>query len=155
MAADTMKQVAAVIPHVEVDDIRLVKLASRLTDSLPESPHIVVAMGHDVAADVVEGILLVQVSYKLNAKVSKDATEPFFDLRATFQLAYQGENLASVGKEQWLAFASVNAVHNSWAYWRELVQSVSGRMGIPTLTVPLLKLRPAKHKKAQQSAPTE
>lgn len=37
-----------------------------------------------------------------------------------------------------LAFANFNAAVNAWPYWREFVQSMTSRMEIPTVTVPLL-----------------
>lgn len=33
-----------------------------------------------------------------------------------------------------------NAVHNSWPYWREYVQSTCARAGLPTLEVPPFRL---------------
>lgn len=37
-----------------------------------------------------------------------------------------------------LAFANFNTIVNAWPYWREFVQSMTSRMEIPTVTVPLL-----------------
>ena len=36
------------------------------------------------------------------------------------------------------AFAQFNATFNAWPYWREFVQSMTGRMGLPVVTVPIL-----------------
>lgn len=37
-------------------------------------------------------------------------------------------------------------ISHAWPYWREFVQSMSGRMGFPALTVPLLEIVPKKAK---------
>lgn len=41
------------------------------------------------------------------------------------------------------AFARTNALFNVWPYWREFVQSMASRAGLPPLVVPLLQIRPA------------
>ena len=41
-------------------------------------------------------------------------------------------------------FCDINAVYNAWPYWREFVHSTMDRMGLPTMTMPLLKFRATK-----------
>jgi len=41
---------------------------------------------------------------------------------------------------------TINPISHAWPYWREFVQSMSGRMGFPALTVPLLEIVPKKAK---------
>lgn len=36
------------------------------------------------------------------------------------------------------SFAHFNATFNAWPYWREFVQSITGRMGLPVVTIPIL-----------------
>jgi hypothetical protein len=36
------------------------------------------------------------------------------------------------------AFAEFNATFNAWPFWREFVQSMTARMGLPAVVVPLL-----------------
>ena len=36
------------------------------------------------------------------------------------------------------AFSDFNATFNAWPYWREFVQSMTGRMGLPTVIIPVL-----------------
>lgn len=35
------------------------------------------------------------------------------------------------------AFARYNATYNAWSYWREFVQSMSNRLGLPAITIPI------------------
>jgi hypothetical protein len=37
-----------------------------------------------------------------------------------------------------VAFANFNATFNAWPYWREFVQSMTGRMGLPSVVIPVL-----------------
>ena len=60
----------------------------------------------------------------------------------TFLLRYglKAKNVAKTDIKQSdiVAFAKFNATVNAWPYWREFVQSMTSRMEIPTVTVPLL-----------------
>jgi len=47
----------------------------------------------------------------------------------------------------WEYLFTINPISNAWPYWREFVQGMSTRMGLPALTVPLLpplKITPKK-----------
>jgi hypothetical protein len=67
---------------------------------------------------------------------SRGAEREIF-VEAEFQLRYRVNEafVASEGELRW--FAELNATLNSWPYWRELVQTVIGRAGIGSLTLPL------------------
>jgi preprotein translocase subunit SecB len=47
------------------------------------------------------------------------------------------------------AFAKSNGMLNVWPYWREFVQSITSRAGLPPLTVPLFRIH---HKASQQKS---
>jgi hypothetical protein len=38
------------------------------------------------------------------------------------------------------AFATINEVFNAWPCWREYVQNVVARMGLPSITVPVFRV---------------
>lgn len=61
-------------------------------------------------------------------------------IAVTYLLTYRMENVAGITKTHVKSFAETNAVFNAWPYFREYVQSTTLRMGLPPLTVPLLKL---------------
>jgi hypothetical protein len=44
-------------------------------------------------------------------------------------------------------------ISDAWPYWREFVQSMSGRMGFPALTVPLLEIVPKKAATKEAKSP--
>lgn len=153
--ADLMKKVSEVIPRLEIRDIRLIGLACRLK-AAPSDHAVEVALGHEVKTDpIADNLLGVQVKFSLAAKGQAENHPEIFTLTATFQLTYEGENVRSIEEDKRAAFANVNAVFNAWPYLRELVQSMSGRMSLPTLTVPLLKSPPRTTKETTPSNPTQ
>ena len=60
-------------------------------------------------------------------------------IEATFLLTYAIENEGPTEREA-EAFAAATATYNVWPYWREFVQSMTTRMGLPGITIPLFHL---------------
>ena len=121
-------------------DIRLVRLSCQLKEAT-DAP-VDVALNSEVKADPLEDdVLAALVTFSLTATSAGESNHVIFEMSATFQLTYQGENVRSIAEDKRMAFANVNAVHNAWPYLRELVQSTTGRMSLPALTVPLLKIQ--------------
>ena len=58
-------------------------------------------------------------------------------LEATFQLLYELPPQVEYAKTSVEHFAWLNGSHNAWPYWRELVQTVSGRTGLSGITIPV------------------
>lgn len=62
------------------------------------------------------------------------------ELTATYQLVYSLKEEPSEFPEDALRFfAELNGAYNVWPYWRELVQSVSGRVGLSAIVVPVFR----------------
>jgi len=82
-------------------------------------------------------------------------------IRAKYQLTYVTKKVAKFTSEQLGAFSQASATSDAWPYWREFVQSMTTRIGLPALTVPLfspgsveaLETKPAQKKKASRSEP--
>jgi len=64
---------------------------------------------------------------------------------------YSFNQKADFKKDDLDMFANVNGVFNCWPYWREFVQNITTRMGLPSLIVPLLKIpkKPSPSKKTK------
>lgn len=70
---------------------------------------------------------------------------PAVFLEAMFELAYEPHADEDDPNEDDLDhFAFANATFNAWPYWRELAQSMTQRMGIPPVVVPVFKI-PSTH----------
>lgn len=99
----------------------------------------------------------VLVEFKLKTEDLQDASEKdkkiIFLINATFILVYSFNQKEDFKKDDLGMFANVNGVFNCWPYWREFVQNITPRMGLPSLIVPLLKIpkKPPPVKKPQKA----
>jgi hypothetical protein len=85
--------------------------------------------------------LYVDVDFGFEAAPGTDGepNEPIVDLSATFRLVYVLGADASFEDEALEHFASMNGAYNAWPYWRELVQSVAGRVGLSGVVLPVFR----------------
>ncbi len=61
-------------------------------------------------------------------------------IAAAYRAAYRVTSIRPpLTEEEIDEFAQFNVPYTVWPYWRELVQSLTVRMGLPPLTLPLLK----------------
>ncbi len=93
----------------------------------------------DVARDPDRLFLLEKFSLKAVSQKKKGA-KPIVDIQATFLLTYELKEPEIFPPAHFLAFARMNGIYNAWPYWREYVQNVTGRMGLPPLTLPVFRL---------------
>ncbi len=87
--------------------------------------------------------LFVYVSLLFDASVGlpEPADSPVVDLSATFLATYRIEEAASFPEDALQHFADLNGTYNVWPYWRELVQTFTGRAGLSGIVVPVFKPR--------------
>jgi hypothetical protein len=69
-----------------------------------------------------------------------EAKDPSVVIEAAFVLTYQGRGIAALKKENFDCFGEFNGVYNAWPYWREFVQGMVHRMGLPKLVVPVFRI---------------
>lgn len=89
-----------------------------------------------------EETFLVQLELSREA-VLQEGEEPDarrFDFAATFVLIYQVADAVSFEDDELRSFGAINGLYNVWPYWREFIQSASTRMGLPALTIEVLKI---------------
>ncbi len=70
----------------------------------------------------------------------------FLRIEARFALMYALRSPEGLEQEHFDAFAERNGIFNVWPYWREFVQSITIRMGLPSLTVPVFRVGTSKLK---------
>jgi hypothetical protein len=85
--------------------------------------------------------MVVRVDFEFEGRSSEDAPEglPTIRLDATFTLIYRWKPGASFPEGAEADFARLNGAYNVWPYWRELVQTVSGRAGLSGIIVPVFR----------------
>lgn len=93
------------------------------------------------------GRIAVSVDFKFSAK--HEDTDDVLNLDATFLLVYSVDKSVSWDPVCLEHFANINGPYNVWPYWRELVQSVTGRVGLASVTVPVF--RPAERQVDDES----
>ncbi len=122
--------------HLLEAHCKLGKLLEKiLPDNARQETHL------DATLDEKRGAIQVVVTYCLTASYEPldkiDENGPIF-VRGRFLLNYSNIGDDVIGK---LAETiQPNAVRDSWPFWRELVQSLTVRMGIPPFPVPLVNL---------------
>lgn len=141
--------IAPLVRRAQLRYLRLRKSESVLL-AVPENPSelhqtIQVEVG---PSDAEPKAICVQATFTLDGR---DALR----IVATFEILYEYDASIEVTTEQMAVFGHLIGVNNAWPYWRELIQSMTSRMGLPSLTLPLF--RPPVHsaeteqKKASQS----
>jgi len=84
--------------------------------------------------------LAVLVEFKFNVQTKdEDAPAEVLTLEAGYLLTYMLNAAVDLDEECFKHFAEVNGAYNAWPYWRELVQSVTGRVGLPGFVVPVFR----------------
>jgi hypothetical protein len=85
--------------------------------------------------------LLVVVDFEFEGRATDtDAeTDAAIQLDATFTLVYKWKPEAAYPEGAEADFARLNGAYNVWPYWRELVQTVSGRVGLAGIVVPVFR----------------
>ena len=63
----------------------------------------------------------------------KDPEHPSLFIEAVFAVTYGLQSTDGIREDKVIAFGQLNGVFNVWPYWREFVQSMTCRMGLPGL----------------------
>lgn len=148
-----LKLVAQITPHVEIEDVRLLRLSAKVYANGDADA------GRKVRLQLSTSSRCSQVGTKLAAEVrfgvrgvqEQDATKRVVDLSAVLELSYRLSKEVELTPQQLRAFGKVNALYNAWPYWRELVQTTVARMGLPRLIVPVFRVARPKIEQARSN----
>jgi preprotein translocase subunit SecB len=97
---------------------------------------------------VTDTAFCVAVEFSAQLKSAAERIPPWVALGATFELSYGLDAPVAASGGDLRAFAELNGVFNAWPYWREYVQSMTTRMGLPPLVVPVFRLSAAREHEA-------
>ncbi|MEW6669770.1 MAG: hypothetical protein AB1512_31560 [Thermodesulfobacteriota bacterium] len=146
--AEDIKRMSQVVKKVELDELFLLRSEVwRSIDAL-EYPQVGAELtfaGKLIKAQEKQFTARVEFALKGTADSKKDnggegEKVEVVKLSVDYVLVYSLADGSQFSKEDLESFCHVNAVYNAWPYWREFVQSSTGRMQLPTLMLPLLKL---------------
>jgi hypothetical protein len=136
--------IAAVVRQAQLEEIRLLSCEVALGE-VPRELHQHLSVGVNLLGP--EKILgaVVRIAISGNAPTADGnpvRTDGSFYLDAKFGIRYLLASLDGITQEMAAAFGNVNGVFNIWPFWREFVQSMTTRMGLPPIVVELLKSPP-------------
>jgi hypothetical protein len=94
--------------------------------------------GYDAADHPETGRISISIDLKFAAKRMDEGGDAV-TLEATFLLIYLIDKTKELNETCLEHFANVNGPYNAWPYWRELVQSATGRVGLGGITVPVFR----------------
>jgi hypothetical protein len=119
-------------PWTHIEQIRLVKsqVESKPIEVVESSP---LQHTFDATTAVNRESGTIDVRASLTVMVAD-----FFRMEAEYLLNYKVRKDIPIPDEVASAFGKMNGIHNVWPYWREYVQSVSTRAGMPPITLPLM-----------------
>jgi preprotein translocase subunit SecB len=122
--------------------LRSATLSSNVDPLLEQSPELDLSQqyrGRYEIPDAESGRLDVIVEFKSAATLPEDEQSDLFSLEASYLLVYRVQNLEEKPADALKHFAQLNGPYNVWPYWRELVQTVTGRIGLAGVLVPIFR----------------
>jgi len=132
------------IKHVELEDIQLINLNCRKynVEELKRSITIEIRTKNEVES-FTEQQLLINVSFKVIGHEADKDENRLFEIDFTFTLKYSLlENNEKFNEEVIDLFVKNNVPLNVWPYARELISSITVRMGLPALVIGTYKILP-------------
>jgi len=124
------------IKNIEILDIKLRQLSCKNSDDIfdmEESNKIKITIKSKVESiEKLENLLIFKKSFTV---IGKSKNKTLLNIKAVYEIIY------AKNKEIWrpnlLAIANLNVPVNVWPFFRELCYSLTSRMGIPALTLPV------------------
>ena len=133
---------SAFIKDTTLEDIRLISVDSAFGREPGEGKSYNINLKAKFPFKKDESDLFVFPSYNVYFEDDEPKDAGIIKFKCVFSLHYKVKNILDYQDDIIKAFADNNAKFNSWSYFRELFSSVTMRMGIGPLVVPLLKPAP-------------
>ncbi len=85
--------------------------------------------------------VMVRVDLRFEAHTTSDGEldQRVADIEAEFLVVYRTDATSAFPTDALRHFAELNGTYNTWPYWRELVQNMTTRAGMPGITVPVFR----------------
>jgi preprotein translocase subunit SecB len=96
-----------------------------------------------------ESSLIYMIDFTLKSNLENG--EPALTVAVRFGLIYQFQTLEGIDDEAGQAFGQTTALFCIWPYWREFVQGMVARMGLPPIRIPLMRPTDLRFSPAPQS----
>ena len=147
--SDSPQRVSEIIGSVQLVDVRVRRVMAEGSPTKAEAREMSVALEHsgriltktaegfDVAADIAVRAFPEEPTGK--GRRSR-RVPPLLSIEVTVELHYRIPRIRDFSAQDLSKFANINGVYNAWPYWRELIQNLSLRMGLPPLVLPVFRI---------------
>jgi len=140
--AEVMERAGKIGQRVSIEDARLVGMTVKLGEVSGKDPSLVrLSHGHGFRRLPAESKVQVLLGFRFELAHDDEVAkkEPVASIEATYCFTYAIPDLSAVDDSDLAAFAQVNGHFNAWPFWRELVHSTLGRMGLRSVALPSLR----------------
>jgi hypothetical protein len=148
----TFTNAVKVSDRVDLQSVKLLACDCKQKPKCPEGPKTFdIERTSRFEVDKEQNVVGVFIRFVLNAfaeGVEQKPENSFLTMEATFLLLYSINSTEGLDDDAYKSFAELNGMYNAWPYWREFVQSITSRMQVPTLTIPVFRISPPKAKPA-------
>lgn len=138
--ATTNLQLAGIVArHVQIQSINLV--SATLTSNVdPRAPieDIELSQMHRASYEVKTGEVEVSTEFRFSGH-EQESEKEIIDLTGSYKLIYSLDTEDELPELAFEHFAKLNGPYNAWPYWRELVQTVAGRVGLGAIVLPVYR----------------
>ncbi len=140
----TVREAARVVSSVRICGIRLVETDARCRIRSPkevsEDAEIMIRHSAQIGERPAPDTFYVRARIEVKIAASGASAEPHLAVSAVFEIKYRVPQGARFSAHELEAFADTNAIFNVWPFWREYIQSVTGRMDLPAVVLPLFRV---------------
>jgi preprotein translocase subunit SecB len=128
----------SMLKSIQLENIWLEECSAKIRkDKTVDNSPVEVSVNDKLSYEIITENLL-HISHSFEVIATPGSKKEFvFKIASTFKLRYSSE--APLSESFVEIFKDRNVPINTWPYFREFVQSITQRMNIPPLTLPLLK----------------
>jgi len=135
--------------RVQLKDVRLISCkCHQIPEATLGKKAYEINYSTEVQVDKKNGYVIVTAKFHFEAFSESKTQKPVILMDASFLLAYKIENFEGLTQKGFEQFANINGIYNAWPYWREYVQNIIARMGLPSLTIPVFRIVQSPAKKS-------
>jgi hypothetical protein len=143
--AKALEAAARVAKRVQIRNILVAGCsASRGPNSdIAPSEHAYSAKVKDVRAgiDSNSNMIVVTIEFYFTNDPNGDIpVEAKVSITCRYVLMYSFDSSEPFSEGDVKAFGALNGAYNAWPYWREFVQSMTAKMGLPSITIPVFRI---------------
>jgi len=143
-------EMAALVAALELSDIGLLACTARrgaAPDLAAGESELTTDIKHRAQFVETDRVILCGVRFRIGPATAAPEAQ-ILRISAEYALVYRVVGTLIPGDDLLRVFAARNAVPHAWPFFRELVSSLTGKMGLPPATLPVLKCFPDAPKRA-------